>query len=178
MKVHWRGAYSKTFEHSPANFLCTHDYYTSPGRILRVDHVTLMTCTPTHAMFAVTDPSANVYDVAKYPFVNLGQYLECTKLVMVPHWAFFRLAEEAGDPAGRDIIGFGMTARSGSTLLVSMFSKLPDTVAISETRGLHTAHSLYNRGQIDKKKYPTLIKAVLRLQFKKLNKVEALVRRR
>ena len=123
-------------------------------------------------MFCITDPDISVYDMARHPFVMLAQYLEAKKLVLVPLWALHQLSEEAGDPPKDcEIIGIGMSARSGSTLLTQMFNKLPDTIAMSEPWSLLHAHKWYNKGYFPKKDYPTLIRALLRLQFKKIHNV-------
>ncbi len=159
------------WEHGPDIFLYLHDDYVHPRHILKHDHISLQAVTATHVVFAVTDPGVNVYDMAKHPFVMMAQYTECRKLVLVPHWAVVRLSESMGDPVGREVIGYGMSARSGSTLICQMFNKLPDTVAICEPWALYHAHKLFMTGFIRKDTYPLFLQALLRLQFKKMHEV-------
>ena len=174
VKIIYKGAYNAIWEHGTHNFFYFHECYVNPNYVLMHDNVTLQACTATHAVFAVTAPDVNVYDVAKHPFVMLAQYVECKRLVLVPLRAMYRLSEETGDPTDREIIGYGMTARSGSTLITKMFSRLPETVAMSEPFALFHAHKWYSRGLIPEDDYPKLILALLRLQFKKLHHVSYL----
>ncbi len=47
-----------------------------------------------------------------------------------------------------------------------MFDKLPETVAMSEAWGMYYAHLLYSKGYWSKQELDTLVKGLLRLQFK------------
>ncbi len=172
MKVHYRGAYTDMWLHQEDNFLYTHEEYANPGWVLSRDHATVQACTATHVVFAVTDPGVNVYDTSKHPFVVVSQYRLALRLVLVPHWAMYRLSEEAGDPRDVEVISYGMTIRSGSTLLGQMFHRLEDTVAVSEPWVLFHVHYWYSRGGVFKEEdYGTFVKAIWRLQCKKLHTV-------
>lgn len=71
-------------------------------------------------------PSTDTYDVDKYPFVFMAQYIYCKYLVILPNSSLERLAEEEvrdlnDDP--RTIAIINMTMRSGSTLLCQVKEK-------------------------------------------------------
>ncbi len=94
------------------------------------------------------------------------------KLVIVPFWALHKLADKLGDPPeGVEVIGIGMSARSGSTLLIQMFNKVPRTVALSEPAALVHAHEWFNRGIISNEEYPKLLRSLIRVQLKPIHNV-------
>ena len=108
----------------------THLEYLHPNEVLKRDNITLQGVDGNYAWFCVTDKKVNVYDLKKFPFVWVAQYLMAKELILVPIWAFLRLAEEeVPDPGtdGRDVIMIFNTARCGSTLLCQMFDTLPNT---------------------------------------------------
>ena len=83
-----------------------------------------------YAWFSVTPKDVNVYDLNTFPFIWVGQYLQAQELIIMPIWAFLKLAnDELADPGsdGRQVIMLFNTARCGSTLLCQMFSRLPNT---------------------------------------------------
>ena len=56
--------------------------------------------------------------------------LQAQELIIMPIWAFLKLAnDELANPGsdGRQVIMLFNTARCGSTLLCQMFSRLPNT---------------------------------------------------
>ena len=130
VKIWFRGSYSPAVLHSPVNFMYTHLEYLHPNEVLKRDNITLQGVDGNYAWFCVTDKNVNVYDLKKFPFVWVAQYLMAKELILVPIWAFLRLAEEeVPDPGtdGRDVIMIFNTARCGSTLLCQMFDTLPNT---------------------------------------------------
>lgn len=94
----------------------------------------------------------------------------------MPFWALHKLADDLGDPPENvDIIGIGMSARSGSTLLTQMFNRVPRTVAMSEPWALVHIHEWFNRGIISKGEYTKLLRSLLRVQFKPIHNVSVII---
>jgi hypothetical protein len=127
--------------------------------------------TPRYAWFCVTDPSIDVYDVTKCPFVWVAQFMMARELVIMPLWAFEKLAEEElPDPGsdGKEVIMVSNTARCGSTLLCQMFQKLPDTRSMSEPWATTLAHAYYVIGKLSHQgdEYEKILKSIIRLQCK------------
>ena len=65
------------------------------------------------AWFSVTDPQVNVYDLSRFPFVWVAQYLWSKELIIMPIGSFFNLASNLPDPGtlGKDVIMLFNTAR-------------------------------------------------------------------
>lgn len=119
----------------------------------------------------MTDESINVYDLNVFPFVWVAQYLFAKELILVPVWAFEKLAnEELTDPGadGRQVFMLFNTARCGSTLLCQMFGRLPNTRSMSEPWATVVAHTNYVQGKISHQgdAYEKIIQACIRLQCK------------
>lgn len=94
-----------------------------------------------------------------------AQYLKAKKLVLLPHWAFHRLAEKAGDPKVK-VTMLVMTARCGSTLLCQMMSRVSGVLTMSEPWALNYVNSLFNENRIDSSENRRLVRSVIRLQCK------------
>jgi hypothetical protein len=124
-----------------------------------------------YAWFCVTDPSVDVYDLSKFPFVWAAQFMMAQELIIMPLWAFEKLAEEElTDPGsdGREVILVNNTARCGSTLLCQMLNKLPNTRSMSEPWATTLAHTYYIKGKISHQgdDYEKILKSITRLQCK------------
>ena len=51
-----------------------------------------------YAWFCVTPKNVNVYDLNIFPFVWVGQYLQAQELIIMPIWAFLKLANDELGP--------------------------------------------------------------------------------
>lgn len=144
------------------NFFYTHSAYLNPDWVLHKPNVTLQGVTYTHVFFCVTDPSVDVTDLSKFPFVTDAQWFNAKQLVVMPHWAFHRLAVQIGAPEenGKEVVFITNSARSGSTLLCQIFAKLPDTMVMSEPWALAHAHACYGNGEINQTTYCQLLKDI------------------
>ncbi len=111
VKVVARAAPTIMMDHTLDHFLYRHSAYISPRTILENDNWTLYGVTRTHAFFCVSDESFNVYEMGVAPFLFVVQFLESKSLVIVEHKTLHKLAEEVGDPVGRNITLLNMTAR-------------------------------------------------------------------
>lgn len=83
----------------------------------------------------------------------MAQYLTAKELILLPIWAFNKLAQEdLVDPGtdGREVYMLFNTARCGSTLLCQMFARLPNTRSMSEPWATTVAHTNYVQGKITK----------------------------
>jgi len=45
----------------------------------------------------------DVYNLIKHPFTCITQIMECSKIIIMKHWAFNRLARELGDPQTSEV---------------------------------------------------------------------------
>ena len=130
VKIWFRGSYSPAVIHTPVNFFYTHKNNCHPNEVLKYDNITLQGVDGNSAWFCVTEKYVNVYDIKRHPFVWVAQYFMAKELVIMPIWAFLKLAKsEVPSPGsdGRDIIMVFNTARAGSMLLCQMFQTLPNT---------------------------------------------------
>ena len=100
------------------------------------------------------------------PFVFIIQLLKATKLVIMPHTSFNRLASEVGDPTDKKLTFVNMTSRCGSTLLSQMIFRTPKTHTISEVWSFVHIHGHYNQGLISLAEYRRLLRSTVRLTCK------------
>ena len=63
--------------------MTVHEEWVDTEYVLAKDNVTLQGVSPTHAWFAVTPPTVDVYSPNLLPFVFANQYLMAEKLVIV-----------------------------------------------------------------------------------------------
>lgn len=170
VKIWLRAHYSPATIHSPVNFLYTHQEYVHPQEVLAKDNITLQGVTASHAWFCVSLPDIDVYDPTVVPFVWVGQFVVAKQLIIMPLWAFYKLADELGDPRpdDKEVFIISNTARCGSTLLCQMLNKLPNTRAMSEPYSMCLAHTLYNTGKISNEDgdYSRLIRSILHVECK------------
>ncbi len=147
------------------NFLYKHEAYVSPNYILKNKNISLMAIEKDYAIFCVTDPSVDIFDTEKFPFTMFAHWMLPKKLVILPIASFHRLADELGDPKV-PIIAAAMTARCGSTLLVQLFNKVPNTRAMSEPTATCDIHGLRGSGKITPDESVKLLRSAMRLQCK------------
>ncbi len=147
------------------HFLYKHEAYVNPNYILKNKNISLMAIEKDYAIFCVTDPSVDIFDTEKFPFTMFAHWELSKKLVILPIASFHRLADELGDPKV-PVIAAAMTARCGSTLLVQLFNKVPNTRAMSEPNATCDIHGLRGSGKITPEESVRLLRSALRLLCK------------
>ncbi len=98
VSVAWRAKLASFFPTQLGDFLLLHRAYVHPRTILERKNITLFFVTKEEAVFCVSEETDDVYDMDLHPFAAVAQYERARELVVVPKWAFHRLAEEVGDP--------------------------------------------------------------------------------
>ncbi len=164
VRVLWRAKYApwEVRNCRLRNFLYAHESYVHPNYVLQNKNVSLLAVEKDYALFCVTDPQVDLFDVTKFPFLVLSQFTESRKLVVLPVKSFHRLAEEVGDP--KVPVGMvHMTARCGSTLLTQMIYRVPGTRAITECWSIHNLYDLLCRSHVTGEEYRRLLRSALRL---------------
>ncbi len=147
------------------NFLYKHEAYLHPNFVLKNKNVTMFILDKEHAAFCVTDPDVDVYDTKTFPFMTAGQWKVVEKLLIMPIASFHRLADEVGRPKV-PVITAGMTARSGSTLLVQIFNKVPKTRVISESFSTKYTHEMRAEGKITAEESRRMLRSTMILKCK------------
>ncbi len=165
VNIAWKAHPVDLIPHGLINFLYTHEKYIDPQYILENGHVTLFTMDKDSVTFCVTDPSVDVYDMNKYPFILYSQYDMAKKLIIMPLDDFFELGEKVGDPKV-DVSLVQYTARCGSTLIAQMMAKIPNTRSMSDPMCLVRLEECYNFGYYSWDTYKKLLRAGIRLHCK------------
>lgn len=111
------------------HFLSTHVRFVHPEYALQA-HVTLMSVSDKEAIFSISAATDNVFDVKKWPLVNLGLLHSAKYLLVMPLSSLIKLGEDLGDPKVK-VVWLYNTSRCGGTALMQAFNSLPDVVAIS-----------------------------------------------
>jgi hypothetical protein len=145
--------------------LYRHERYVHPDFVLEHPNVTLLAVEKDHALFCMTDPNVNIYDCVKFPFMNMAQYTEPTKLIILPIRSFHKLANELGDPKV-PVTMTAITTRCGSTLLVQIFNNVPGTRCLSEPYAMLNIHYLNNDGKLTEEENRNLLRSTVRLHCK------------
>jgi hypothetical protein len=136
-----------------------------PRHILEQKNVTLFTTTSKYALFCVTDPSEDIYETKKHPFLFIAHFVHAKQLIILPVDSFHRLAQDLGDPSVPVLVN-NMTARCGSTLLCQMFSRIPRMRVLSEPWAAWTIHEEAAKGNISMLEYKALLQSTFRLHCK------------
>ncbi len=167
VRVLWRAKYGPWEARNCrlGNFLYVHKRYVHPNYILQNKNVSLLAVEKSYALFCVTDPSVDLFDITKHPFHIISQFTESQELAILPVKSFHRLAEEIGDP-NVPVGMIHMTARCGSTLLTQMSHRVPGTRAIPESWAIHNLYDLLCRGHLTTDEYRRLLRDALRLHCK------------
>jgi len=110
--------------------------------------------------------------------------MEVTQLVIMPHWAFHRLAEQIGDPKFKEVgmkgylkshsanngilqvVVLHYPARSGSTLLCQIFHRLPNTAVFSDPCIHYYLNKYYQLKLLNNEECSKLVKSTMRLLLK------------
>ncbi|TRY75435.1 hypothetical protein TCAL_09502 [Tigriopus californicus] len=113
-----------------------HESYTHPNVIFE-DGVTLLTLTPTHAIFAKCPEDIDVHAHSTGPFFYINQFNHCKHLILIPLNLFIALTNDVDalpfNPESVSYVLLSNTGRCGSTLLTQLFEdKVKNAVAISE----------------------------------------------
>ncbi len=163
----WRAHCFDIQAHSTDNFLYVHERYEEPGYVLRNKNVTLFTLERERAVFCVTEPDVDVYDMVRFPFVFYAQYDEARRLALMRTEDFHGLAEELGDPPGtRRVTLLHNTSRCGSTLIGQIVFRLPGIRCLSEPFVLVAAHQLFRRGLVSPEDNRRTVRSCLRMLCK------------
>ena len=128
VKLLGRGAYSPLQPHQLNNFVWRHEKYVHPKYVLDHDNITLMSVTPSHVFFCISDQNLDIFDtqvttrleltklvhvVAMVPtaslqitpFLFITQFLKAEKLLIMRQSSFNRLGAEVGDPMHPKVVG-------------------------------------------------------------------------
>ncbi len=165
LDIIWRAKRTPFMPNRLQYFLYRHAEYIHPENILRMKNVTLLAVEKDYALFTVTDPSVDVYDVPKFPFLFLSQHEQAEKLIVLPIKTFHRLADELGDPKV-PVAMILITARCGSTLLTQVLARIPGVRSMSEPWATCNIHELRGSGQITPDESRRLLRSALRLHCK------------
>ncbi len=165
VNIAWKAHPIDLIPHGLINFLYTHEKYIDPQYILENQNVTLFFVDKDSVTFCVTDPSVDVYDMNKYPFVFYAHYEMARKLIIMSLEDFYKLGEHVGDPKV-DVSLLQFTARCGSTLISQMMAKVPNTRSMSEPWCMARLEECYNFGYYSWETYKKLVQAGIRLHCK------------
>lgn len=142
------------------NFLLKHNSFVDPFEMVKGKNVILMGFTSTSAYFSVTDPTVNLWDVTKFPFMFMFQNVMSRQILVVSHDTFHKIAKRYGEPKVQTTM-MNMTTRCGSTLVCQMFEKIPGTRVLSQPFAASHLLSLFVEGKITQKEYLGLLKSFL-----------------
>ena len=142
-----------TFQH----FITAHEEFLCPIYILR-DNVSLMCFNQSGAVFVETSPIVDVYSSRTNPFSYNAQYEHAKRLIVLPFFAFHKLAAEVGDPV-KKIVWMSGTGRCGSTLVSQIFEN-------SEPNVITQVVNLCWYGEITLETHDKLLQSSVRLMCK------------
>ena len=121
-----RAKYSIFMTTKLEHFIYKHERYVHPNYVLERKNATLLVVMKEYALFSVTDPDINIFNTEQFPFNFIANYFMAKQSVILPINSFHRLANELGDPKVPVVLN-NMTARCGSTLLIQMINRVPNT---------------------------------------------------
>ena len=165
VSIVWKAHPIDLIPHGLINFLYIHEKYIDPQYILDNQNVTLFFMDKDSVAFCVTDPSVDVYDMSKYPFIFFAHYDMVKKLKVLPIENFYKLGEKVGDPNG-EVSLLQFTARCGSTLISQMMDKISNTRSMSEPWCMVRLEECYKFGYYSWDSYKKLVQAGIRLMCK------------
>ena len=165
VRVVARGRRVEMQQFNLTNFLYVHEKYVSPRYILEHENVTLFSMDAKNAIFCVSEPEVDVYDMRRYTFLFLSHYFDSKRLIILPLASFNRLGDELGDPKV-PVCLVGMTARCGSTLISQIVSRVPHVRSMSEPQAMLALNSLFRRRHFNWDATRKLIQTCVRLQCK------------
>jgi len=90
--------------------------------------------TDDEAIFVEALPGCELWRSCYASFFSRAQFCHAVRLIRLPISSFLRVADRLGDPANVTFIA--MIGRSGSTMLIQMFEKTGEVVAMSEPSAL------------------------------------------
>ncbi len=162
VRVLWKTRMYMFKETKERCFLYRHDKYVHPDYVLKRRNVSLMGVDKDYAVFLETDPSVDIYDSKKFPFLVVSQLDEVKeRVIIMPIESFHRLADDLGDP--QFPVGLmSMTNRCGSTLVVQMLNQVPGIRVLSENRALSTIDELMGERVITPDENDRLLRSTLR----------------
>lgn len=133
-EILWKARKIELEDPRKQNFMLRHESYTHPNVIFE-DGVTLLTLTPTHAIFAKCPVDVHAHSTG--PFFYINQFNHCKHLILIPMNHFIALTNDVNAlPFNPDSVSYVLlsnTGRCGSTLLTQLFEdKVKNAVAVSE----------------------------------------------
>ncbi len=164
VSVIWRAKCAALSVTKITDFLYKHEEYVNPEYVLKHKNATLMAVEKDYALFAISDPSVDVYD-SQFSFLVIADFEQAKKLVIIPIKSFHRLADELGDPKV-PVAMTAMTTRCGSTLLTQMLNRVPGVRTMSEPWATVNIHELRSMGLVTPEESRKLIKSAIRLHCK------------
>ncbi len=165
VSIIWRAKIASVRVTRITDFLYKHKEYVNPEYVLKHKNATLMAVEKDYALFAVSDPSVDVYDSQKFSFLFMADYEQAKELVIIPIKSFHRLADELGDPKV-PVAMTAMTTRCGSTLLTQMLNRVPGVRCMSEPWATVNVHELRSMGLVTPEESRQLLKSAIRLHCK------------
>ncbi len=114
------------------HYLLRHVKYMDPRVILEDDSICLSHMTLDSAIFAVPRKGEDFFDTKKSPFLNSAIYNLADTYIKVPISTLHQLADEAGDPTALMCMT-ASTLRCGSTLIMQILNRVPNTRTLSES---------------------------------------------
>ena len=75
VRILFRASPNIAIPHTLNHFLYVHENYMHPKFILENSNVSLYIMEKNYAVFAITEPSVDVYDTKKHPFLFISHYL-------------------------------------------------------------------------------------------------------
>lgn len=157
---------------SKRNFIATHRSFEHPNYVLNYN-VSLLAVELDQALFVEVPHGYDIFDCRKSPFIHIGQFKESVRIITMPLSAFFRCAEELGDPKSK-VIWLHSTGRCGSTAMSQVFEAIPNCTTVSEPMCMFTYRNeggvVYNtkkyRQLLNSETYENVVKATARMMAK------------
>ena len=165
MTVIAKGRYSSIVTHTDSHFFCQHKEYVNPIKILERKDIFMFGVTQAHAMFAVIDPTVNLYNTTEHPFIFMDFFNHTKELILLPLKHAHHLADKAGDPKVKVCL-VGMTARCGSTLIAQAVNRVPRTRVMCEPWTFTNLHRMRKEGAITEEENKRILKTIMRLMCK------------
>ena len=131
------------------NFLLTHQNFVNPHYVLR-DEISLFYVNSREAVFVEAPSGIETWRNIYSGFHKVAQHKYAVNIIRMPLHAFYKLADELGDPK-ETLIFYYFTPRSGSTVLCKVLEESGVCVTFSEANtfhcGGHNTHYCFGESQ-------------------------------
>eukprot|EP00095_Tigriopus_kingsejongensis_P009363 maker-scaffold1108_size62262-snap-gene-0.11 protein:Tk09363 transcript:maker-scaffold1108_size62262-snap-gene-0.11-mRNA-1 annotation:"mediator of rna polymerase ii transcription subunit 15-like" len=167
-RILWRSGWFDQDYHDLNNFMLWPLGSKDPNQIW-LDNSWTLQGVNTESVWFSRSPS-DVYRLARFPFVWFGQNSTSTQILTLSHVHFWAWIDELGlletyQPKS-NLIFIWTTARSGSTLLCQILSRIPQTLVISEPYAWVYLLGLRNAQKMSPEDEERYIRALLLLTLK------------